>query len=175
MLTLPCCEINEAIIGNILDRKANFIAMPLLGSEMYDQFTDLGHVSYESRGWEGTYADRSFDTDEISQEDLKEFVYRTNLDVNFKNNQNFKDGDWAKALGAFDDVRKLHPFHVVAHFMALQCHEKLGHDRQVAEVGETIRALLANNPKSRTMLEKYGELFAGLVDFDSEPLLAESA
>ena len=26
------------------DWSANFIAMPLLGSEMYDQFTDLGHV-----------------------------------------------------------------------------------------------------------------------------------
>ena len=157
------------------DWSANFIAMPLLGSEMYDQFTDLGHVSYENRGWEGTYADRSFDTAEISKEALKDFVYRTNLDVNFKNNQNFLDGQWERALGAFDDVRKLHPFHVVAHYMALQCHEKLGQNEEVAKTRETLRSLLAENPKSRDMLERYGDLFPGLSDFAPAPALAESA
>lgn len=157
------------------DWSANFIAMPLLGSEMYDQFTDLGHVSYESRGWEGTYADRSFDTDEISQEDLKEFVYRTNLDVNFKNNQNFKDGQWKKALGAFNDVRKLHPFHVVAHYMALQCHENMGEHDKAREIGKSIGSLLVRNPKSHEMVEKYGDLFPGLCDFQAEDRLAVSA
>lgn len=157
------------------DWSANFIAMPLLGSEMYEQFTDLGHVSYENRGWEGTYADRSFDTDEITQEALKEFVYRTNLDVNFKNNQNFKDADWPKALGAFDDVRKLHPFHVVAHYMAMQCHERLGNDTEATAIGDTIRTLVAANPKSRAIVDTYGDLFPGLEDFRPAPLFAASA
>ena len=157
------------------DWSANFIAMPLLGSEMYDQFTEMGHVSYENRGWEGTYADRSFDTEEISKEELKEFVYRTNLDVNFKNNQNFLGGDWQKALGAFDDVRKLHPFHVVAHYMAMQCHENLGHTAEAAAIGATIRSLLAENPKSREMLANYSDLFPGLLEFQPAEPLAASA
>lgn len=157
------------------DWSANFIAMPLLGSEMYDQFTEMGHVSYENRGWEGTYADRSFDTDEISQEELKDFVYRTNLDVNFKNNQNFLTGDWQKALGAFDDVRKLHPFHVIAHYMAMQCHEKLGHDEAVADIQDTIRSLLAENPKSQDMVRKYDDLFPGLDDFQPASAMAAGA
>ncbi len=157
------------------DWSANFIAMPLLGSEMYDQFTDLGHVSYESRGWEGTYADRSFDTDEISQDDLKAFVYRTNLDVNFKNNQSFLDGDWEKALGAFNDVRKLHPFHVIAHYMAMQCHEQLGDHEEAGAIADSIRSLLAENPKSREMVDGFGDLFPGLYDFQPQEAMAASA
>lgn len=156
------------------DWSANFIAMPLLGSEMYDQFTDMGHVSYENRGWEGTYADRSFDTEEISKEELKDFVYRTNLDVNFKNNQNFLDGDWPKALGAFDDVRKLHPFHVIAHYMAMQCLRNLGKDKEADTTERNIRNLLSENPKSQDMLRNYADLFPGLRELEGLPL-AKSA
>ena len=89
--------------------------------------------------------------------------------------RHFEAGRWLRALAAFNHVREGQPHHVAAHYMALQCHEKLGDHDEVSRIGQTLYGLLCDNPKARDMFEKYGDQFRGLSAFEPDFDLVEHA
>ncbi|MBR9971341.1 B12-binding domain-containing radical SAM protein [Magnetospirillum sulfuroxidans] len=139
------------------------VATPLLGSEMFDQFNAMGVLDFDSRNWENTYWDRGFDTEDFTASELVEVAYRANLEVNFLNNRQMRLGQWELAIGVFTDVADLHPFHVIAHYLILQCLEHLGRNVEAMERLAHIRHLVETVDSSADMLRKYGDLVPELV------------
>jgi len=140
-----------------------FLATPLVGTEMFEQFMNQGVLDHSSRDWETNFQGRNFDTSDLTAGQLMEIVYRTNLEANFIGNRQMKIGNWALALEVFNDVLKLHPYHVIAHYMCMLCFDKLGKFEASKERFKKIVNLVQTVKVSADMLRKYGGLVPELI------------
>ncbi|MFO1167045.1 MAG: radical SAM protein [Rhodoblastus sp.] len=138
-----------------------FIATPLAGSEMCQEFVDLGYMPDDieviSRGY---YSRRNFDTPEIKQADLVDLVYRANLLCNFKDNINFRLGLWEKALKLFTPIATKHPFHILALDCVHRCHAALGNAAEADKALAALATAVATDDRAQSMAEKYGDLLS---------------
>ena len=141
-----------------------FLATPLVGTEMFEQFVNEGALDHSSRDWETNFQGRNFDTSELKADQLMEIVYRTNLEANFIGNRQMRIGDYTLALEVFNDVLKLHPYHVIAHYMCMQCFKKLGKPEAANERFKKIIHLVRTVDTSAEMLRKYGDLVPELIE-----------
>ena len=140
-----------------------FLATPLVGTEMFEQFMNQGVLDHSSRDWETNFQGRNFDTSDLTADQLMEIVYRTNLEANFIGNRQMKIGNWALALEVFNDVIKLHPYHVIAHYMCMLCFDKLNKPEAAKERFKKIINLVQTVKTSAEMLRKYGDLVPELI------------
>lgn len=135
------------------------IASPLIGSEMYSQFLDMGCISDDPSSWgKSTYSQRTFNTPEMTADELNEFAYRANLECNFLENPNFVEGNYEKALDLYRDITLKFPFHIVAWYCSMLCETALGRSTDARNTREKINNLLATNPVSIEMYQKYRDL-----------------
>ena len=66
-----------------------FSALPLPGTELYQQFIDEGAIDQETFDWDMNRMPlRDFDTKEIGKDELAQLVYDINIYWNFFNNSN---------------------------------------------------------------------------------------
>jgi radical SAM superfamily enzyme YgiQ (UPF0313 family) len=138
------------------------LATPLPGTEMYDQFLSKDCFKEDVAFWSQTItSQRAFDTAEITGAELTEFGYRVNLEVNFLNNVNLRNGNYDRAIALFSDMAKLYPFHIFAWYGLHQAYKQKGDMARSAEALQKIKSLLATDSRSREMHEKYGSLLAG--------------
>lgn len=140
------------------------LATPLLGSEMFEQFREMGVLDFDSRNWINTYLKRGFDTEDFKSEELNQILYRLNLEVNFLRNRQMRLGDWELALQVFTYVVNLHHFHIVAHYQILLCLEKLGRHKEARLRLEHIHHLVTTLDSSKEMLHKAGDMFPDMVE-----------
>lgn len=140
------------------------IAAPLLGSEMFDEFVALDYIQDDINLWSETYFfERTFDTAEMSATDLKDYVYQVNLEVNFINNTNLIDGDYAKAAELFQEIIERYTHHVIARYCLMLCYQGLGDTEKEAQVRKAIDDLIETNGEARAMYEKYKNMMEGYV------------
>jgi anaerobic magnesium-protoporphyrin IX monomethyl ester cyclase len=139
-----------------------FVATPLVGSEMYDDFARLGLVSGDPEAWRTSYFwERRFDTPEISAADLNELNYRANLEVNFVHNVNLREGRWREALDLFLGILAKYPFHIIGWYCVALCHRGLGDEGAAREAEARISRLIEEDSRSRDMFRKYGAFMEG--------------
>ncbi len=135
------------------------IASPLVGSEMAAQWVKAGVMKDGPELWAASsYGHRSFDTPEISAEDLNELAYRANLVCNFIYNPNLAEGHYERAAQLFRDIVAKFPFHVIAWYCLMHCEESLGHLDEASRICGHIVGLLKTNPLAREMARKYDAL-----------------
>lgn len=136
------------------------IATPLIGSEMYEQFLAEGYIHEDMEVLShNIFRDRNFDTKEITAADLKEFLYRVNLDVNFVNNPNLELGNYDLAIAMYNDILCTYPFHIFAWY-GIYLANQGKHDQKNAEKArQQIITLVKTNQQSQEMYCKYRELF----------------
>jgi tetratricopeptide (TPR) repeat protein len=147
-----------------------FVAIPLIGSEIYEQFAEMGCIDKNDMDWSGTYVmARSFDTEEISAEEIKELAYRANLECNFIGNLNKRLGEYEKAISLYESVLARYPFHVIALYSAMECHEALGNTEEAGKTRDRILELIRGNPLAADMYEKYSDLMPGISETDPHP------
>tara|TARA_Y100000031_G_scaffold129997_1_gene149416 strand:- start:58 stop:894 length:837 start_codon:yes stop_codon:yes gene_type:complete len=139
------------------------IATPLQGTEMFDQFNEMGVLNFETRNWEKSYLDRDFDTEDFKAEELVEIAYRANLDVNFIHNRQMRAGNWKLAQKVFNEITTRHPFHIIAHYYVFTCLKNLGKHEEAKQRLEKIQHLVSTTNDSKEMLKKYGDMFPNLV------------
>jgi radical SAM superfamily enzyme YgiQ (UPF0313 family) len=150
------------------------VAVPLIGSEMYDQFADLGVITKDTEQWANTvYGTRSFDTKEISPEEIEALAYRTNLDVNFLNNSNFKLKQYDRVIEIFKDIVVKYPFHIFAHYCMAKAHALSGDHASASECSAEMVRLIETDRRSRAMYHKYGDLLPDVVELLSDKDLDE--
>lgn len=142
-----------------------YIATPIIGSEMYDQFIEACCITNSPEVWNKTLINyRYFDSPWITADELNELRYRANLECNFADNYDLQRGDYNKALLLFRGVIKLYPFHIFA-WDGIRRAERLLRNKKEAQAAEQkIRELVVNDPRSRELLEKYGDLFPEVVE-----------
>ena len=140
------------------------IAIPLIGSEMYEQFIKMGYIKDDINTWSASFfQERLFDTPEISAEELKEYKYRANLEINFIHNPNKENGRFERAIEIFTDVVLRHPFHIVAWYCILDCYRKMGDLKQAAFERKRILSLIKKDSRAMAMFRKYEDLIPDLL------------
>lgn len=160
-------ELMEETISYAIDLKADWsvfsIASPLIGSEMYTQFVQMGCIRDDPLFWGlSTYSNRSFDTPEITAEELNEVAYRANLECNFIHNPNFVSKEYGKALTLYRDVILKFPFHVVAWYCTMLCEQRMGNDNLAVSTRDHLNNLILTNPVANKMYVKYRDLMPDL-------------
>lgn len=141
------------------DWSAFFIAVPLIGSEMYKQFLEAGYISEDMDFWTSAhYMQRGFDTPEIGAQELMDFAYVANLECNFVNNINKVSGQYQKAIEIYKDIVIKYPFHVICWYCMAQCYEKLGNAEGARTCLEKIRELIETDKRAIDLYSKYSYL-----------------
>ena len=142
------------------------IATPLAGTVMYEQMRSAGYIQDSLDLWENAaFGRRGFDTPEISASELEELAYRANLEINFIANVNLVTGNYAKALGIYSDVVRVYPFHIVAWYCIMKCHQGMGAGEQVESTHQHLGRLIATDDRAARMYERYRFL---IPDFNPE-------
>jgi len=139
------------------------IATPLVGSEMYNQFVEMGCIRDCSDAWASTVFDRrQFDTKDISADELNDFVYRANLECNFLHNPNIISGAYVKAIDLFQDIVRKHPFHIIAWYCIWMCFRKIKDENESMRIEGVMTDLIKNDERAKDMLVKYRDLMIDL-------------
>ncbi|MBX7148437.1 B12-binding domain-containing radical SAM protein [bacterium] len=149
------------------------IAAPLVGSEMYDQFQSMDVLPPDEVMWDkdfdklkrdreiSTMIARQFDTKEVSAVELCEIHYKANLEVNFLNNVNLKEGNFVQAERLFEGITREYPFHIFGWWGRMVSFAGMGNTEKALEVRDKILDLIENDSKSKNMYAKYGHMLPG--------------
>jgi len=137
-----------------------FTAIPFVGTELHNQFVQKGILKkYDVELWElSHYGERSFDTDTCTADELIDFTYRLNLELNFINNYNLRTHNYERALDIFKEVIRSYPYHVFCLIGLSQAYKGLNDMNNWAKVDERIRKVITENGASRRMYERYRDL-----------------
>lgn len=133
------------------------LAVPVLGSEMFEQMLATGILS-DSLDYDGMrYGKRTFDTPEISAQDLETLVYDTNIECNYFNNSNVRNRRYDRAIYMFTKlILALYPFHIIARYCRAMCYMKLGErEKAVLDLKECVR-WISTNDESKRLYKRYG-------------------
>ena len=141
------------------DWSAMFTAVPLVGSEMYEEFYNAGVITDEKKIWREFYMERNFDTKEVESKWLNSFVQRNNYMINFFNNPNLKEGNFERALTLFESVVLDHVDHIVGHYSILKCYDGLGDMQNYNKTLFKINQLIDNDKNAASIYEKYKSEF----------------
>ena len=146
------------------------IATPLVGTVMHAQMQEAGYIQDGPALWENSFfGRRGFDTPEIAANDLEDLAYRANLEINFVGNPNLIDGHFAKALGLYSDVVRVYPFHAVAWYCIMKCHQAMGSGTEAERAHDRFYRLVATDDRAARMYHRYRSL---MPDIDLEQAYA---
>ena len=124
-------------------------ASPLPGSEMFEQFVEMGVIDPETYDWDSRWPRRDFDTPEITGVKLTQLVYDTHIALNFFNNNNLKHGRYKRAINYFTRrVIDRYPFHVVAIYCRGLAYMGLGEEEDAVEDFKKCVRLIGSSEKS---------------------------
>lgn len=135
------------------------IATPLLGTEMYNQFIELGYIKDNMNIWANTtFTERKFDTKEILAKELNELVYKANIDCNFINNTNKINGLYQKAINLYKDIVETYPFHIIGWYCMMECYKFMNDIKNVKQIKDKINKLIKDDKRANEMFIKYSNL-----------------
>ena len=133
-----------------------FNALPLPGSELFKEFekvTDMRTVDWDTV----RLGLRKFDTTDIKAADLERMVYDINIDLNFFNNSNFRNGRYEIAIQLWTDfILTPFPFHVVGRYCRAMAYRKLGKEADAQKDLTDCVQWIHENAESRRLYERYG-------------------
>ena len=104
---------------------AVMIATPIAGSELYD-FCKKNNLLISNKIENFHYGKCNIKLPHSTPKELEELSYLINLEVNFVENYDLKNGHPETALIGFRDVINRMPDHAFAYYYASQCYQKMG-------------------------------------------------
>ena len=138
------------------------IAIPLPGSEMYDEFIDSGDIS-ENLIWDGNFMDeRPFDTPLVSSEVLRELQFDGNLKLNFFGNPNLREGKYERALELFEDLVEQHTFQIAGWYCVMLCQLELGRPEAALKTQELLKAKVHSDFRAQKIYRKVADKLSKL-------------
>jgi len=136
-----------------------YVAIPLLGTEMAQEFIKLGYIKNEEELVEKHSTSlRQFDTEEITANELNELAYKVNLKCNFINNVKLREKRWKEAASFFESMVALNPFHIIGWHCLATSYEGLNQSNKIAAIEEKINSLVATDERSHSLATKFGYL-----------------
>ncbi|HYN44751.1 MAG TPA: cobalamin-dependent protein [Candidatus Limnocylindrales bacterium] len=123
-----------------LDWAHFFIFTPHYGTEMREICEKNNYIKKEAMDFEKWFFEPVIVTPEFNPEYLTKIKEEVNLEINFKNNINMKEGNYDKAIADFSYVISLYPKLDFAHFYLGCAYNKKGLiDKAKVEWEETLR------------------------------------
>jgi tetratricopeptide (TPR) repeat protein len=141
-----------------VDWVQTFTALPLPGTEMFRQFANRGVIDPDNINWDYCgYADREFETEEISKKELTDLTYDVNIYTNFFGNRNILNGRYERAADYITSmVINNYPFHIVALYTRSTAYRNMGEFEKSQEDLETAADYIKSYPESRRLFKRYG-------------------
>lgn len=140
-----------------------FNAIPLRGSEMFEEFVRRGVINPNNYDFDGVrLGRRTFDTSEISAQELENLVYDTNIDCNYFNNSNLKNKRYEKAIESFNKIIKLYPFHIVGIYCRALAFLGMGKINEAEKDFKGCILWVSKNEESKRLFERYGHFMGHL-------------
>lgn len=109
------------------------IAMPLIGSRLYDWCLEKGYIVNHNDEMVAKWGTACIQTNEYSAEYLKEAIYCMNLDVNFLNNHEMLSGEIDKVIPRFEYIVNAYEKHAFAFLCLARCYYIKG-DKYLCEI-----------------------------------------
>ncbi|MEC7646335.1 MAG: radical SAM protein [Bacteroidota bacterium] len=104
------------------------VATPLVGSEMFDTAVENNYLKGDYM--ESNYKTSVIETEDFTAEEIGEFAYSLNLELNFVENSDLRVGNYEDALIGFIKTLKLKNDHAFASYFAALCHKKMNSEDQ---------------------------------------------
>lgn len=135
-----------------------FRALPLPGSEIYNQLVEAGIINPDNFDWDGLrLGRRTYDTPEISAAELEEMVYDENIACNFFNNSNLRRGRNSRAVEVFNNlIINQYPFHIVGIYCRGLAFLKLNKKTEAIADFKNCANLIITNGEAKRLYERYG-------------------
>lgn len=147
------------------------LAIPLIGTEMYDTFIQAGCIKDDLESWSNSFfPKRTFDTNEILAGELEELAYRANLECNFINNRNKVDKNFGRAIEIYEDIVRAYPFHIIGLYCIMECKKQMGHHKEAERINKEMNILIKSDKRASKMYEKYKDL---MPEFKMEAMTRE--
>jgi anaerobic magnesium-protoporphyrin IX monomethyl ester cyclase len=144
-----------------LDWAEFFVASPLPGSKMTQQLFETGVITDDTFMSIINNTDlrkRLYDTPEISAKDLENYVYESNIQINFFNNYNMLNGETGRAIKIFSEIITTYHFHIVALACRARCYARHSKFKQMHQDHNQIQKLIDDkHPESISLQNRYEE------------------
>lgn len=135
-----------------------FHALPLPGSEIYEQLVEKKIIDPYKFDWNGMRLGRRvFDTPEITAIELEKLIYDVNIEANFFNNSNLRHKRYQKAIDIFNRfIIEPYPYHIVGRYCCALAYLGLNQkDKALNEFRESVK-WINNNDESKRLFNNYG-------------------
>jgi len=124
------------------------VAAPLIGSEMYEQFIERGDID-TSYNWDNAfYLERTFDTPEVSAQELKDIMQLANLKINFFENYNIRTKNWNRAITLFIEIIDNYPLHLAGLYCLAICYRGKGDEATSEKYMKRCRELIVDESRN---------------------------
>jgi anaerobic magnesium-protoporphyrin IX monomethyl ester cyclase len=135
-----------------------FTAVPVPGTEMFDQFVEEGAIDIKTIDWDlMRVGHRSFDTATMLADDLMRLQYNVHIDRNFFSNNNLQQGRWEKAIEYFtNNIINRYHFHIVAIYCRGLAYKGLNMQQTAEEDFKKCAELVNGNEESEKLFFNYG-------------------
>ena len=131
------------------------VAMPLPGSEMFDEFREMGVVNDNMDEWIDNFDSfRKFNTPLATAEQVRDIAYYANVRVNFLENANLRDGNYKRALALIDDIVIERPWHIVGQYCLKMCYERMGNHAEAERLHQKIIDLALTDHRAENMYRR---------------------
>lgn len=145
-----------------IDQASISVASPIKGSLLYEQCIKEGYIENESDDFIVSgflFGENIINTKEFTAEEISRQAYLMNLDVNFKNSNRLKIGDYQSAEKFFTFVSDTYKNHGFAHYCLAIAKEKLG-DKINSRIHYKIaKEIYQNHPEWRSHFDYFGIKF----------------
>lgn len=122
-------ETHDVILDWGLDWASFNYATPLRGSELFRLCKEKGWIDPKYLPIGAINMTKYVLTAPgMDAEEIEQFVFNSNLDINFVNNRNMKIGNYEVARDAFEEVVERFPKQAFGHYYLAKCLDKLGED-----------------------------------------------
>lgn len=99
------------------------VATPLVGSEMFEICVKKNYLSNDDIVCD--FKKAVVNTEDFTAEYIEQTAYSLNLEINFKENSDFRLGNYKKALERFKNTIKVRNDHAFAYYFAAKCYKMM--------------------------------------------------
>ena len=109
-----------------------FIAIPIVGSRLYDICIDNNYIVNDNMN-NHMISKANIKAPGVDPKDIEDFAYRLNLSANFVNNFNMSKGEYEKAAISFKNVAQKYPEHAFAHYFLSKAYDCMNYDHELVK------------------------------------------
>jgi anaerobic magnesium-protoporphyrin IX monomethyl ester cyclase len=142
------------------------IASPLSGTEMFDTLLNDGVIGDDFNWDDSFYHDRSYDSPEITADELKKIAHRANITNNFFHNYNLKIEQFDRAIVLFKDILHSYPEHLAARYCYAIAHKHKGDFEHYKINIKACEDLIINGENDSLTRDLYRDFIDEFVELD---------